>query len=335
MFIAAHMDSIQPTDPEVTRFAAETLRNRLRALVKETDGARSAKEIEHVHRMRVATRRLNVALNLFAPLFPTKLFKRWHKQLRGLRKALADARDTDVQILFLEDFSGRLEHQAHFPGVIRLLLRKRQQRDKLQSRVIKAIEEFESSDTIPQLRAALHELEDGPKTDTVSPEAPPNASLLALARLQIQETADEVREHEGSLTDTENFSGHHAMRIEAKHLRYTLEVFAPLYAGELKSQIGACKRAQELLGQIHDLDLWAEIVPAFIERETRRTQRFFGYDKPMKALLPGVEFLLQFCQSERAKVFEEFVSWWSSEGRAAVLGDAISIPAKSLQTVSE
>ncbi len=330
----------------LVQFAAESLRKRLRALVKEADGVRESADIEHVHRMRVASRRLNVALNVFAALFPPKPFKRWHRQIRALRKALADARDLDVQIAFLEAFCAKLTDEKILPGVVRLLLRKRQSRAKLQKRVVEALRKFEDASVVNERRAALHGLEEPDDasavaesgdsvatTDSMEPsgEVLPAESrervppLIALAELQLQERAGELRELEECLRNVESTSAHHEMRIAAKHLRYTLELFAPLFADELKSRIEACKQAQELLGQLHDLDVWIETLPLFTQRETRRTAKYYGYDKPMQPLIPGLKALEEHCRRERSLIFEHLVEWWSSGGRAVVLNESMAV----------
>jgi CHAD domain-containing protein len=73
-------------------------------------------DIERVHDMRVATRRLRAVLEIFAPAFP----KKDHADVLGDVKALADAlgarRDPDVHIEALRGFAGGLPSTAR-PGV--------------------------------------------------------------------------------------------------------------------------------------------------------------------------------------------------------------------------
>ncbi len=62
-------------------------------------------EIERVHDMRVATRRLRAALELFEPCFPAKRHRRALKRVKALADALGERRDRDVAIEFLDGFS--------------------------------------------------------------------------------------------------------------------------------------------------------------------------------------------------------------------------------------
>ena len=63
-------------------------------------------DIESLHDMRVATRRLRAALEVFAPCFPTKLQRKALKRVKALADALGERRDRDVAIEFLTEFAG-------------------------------------------------------------------------------------------------------------------------------------------------------------------------------------------------------------------------------------
>ena len=54
----------------------------------------------------------------------------------------------------------------------------------------------------------------------------------------------------------ENVEKLHAMRIAGKQLRYTLEIFAPIYDTALLPYIQIMKDLQDQLGSIHDDDVW-------------------------------------------------------------------------------
>ncbi len=70
------------------------------------------------------------------------------------------------------------------------------------------------------------------------------------------------------------------MRIAGKHLRYTLEIFAPIYNQALIPYLQVMKEVQDQLGEIHDDDVWIEWLPKFIEKERSRTENYFGTTGP-------------------------------------------------------
>lgn len=66
-------------------------------------------DVERVHDMRVATRRLRAAMEVFEPCFPRKRFRRALKEVKALADALGERRDRDVGIEFLEGFSDQVD----------------------------------------------------------------------------------------------------------------------------------------------------------------------------------------------------------------------------------
>jgi len=70
----------------------------------------------------------------------------------------------------------------------------------------------------------------------------------------------------------------HQFRIAAKRLRYTMELFAALDEAAFSGRIEAVRELQQILGDIHDCAVNAEIVrelggPAAIERRLLLRQR--------------------------------------------------------------
>lgn len=68
------------------------------------EGVLDLDDIEPVHGMRVATRRLRAALEIFRPCFPRKRYRAALKLLKALADALGERRDRDVSIEFLQGF---------------------------------------------------------------------------------------------------------------------------------------------------------------------------------------------------------------------------------------
>jgi CHAD domain-containing protein len=70
-----------------------------------SDGVLDMEDIEPLHDMRVATRRLRAALEVFAPCFPAKRQRKALKKVKALADALGERRDRDVAIEFLSGFA--------------------------------------------------------------------------------------------------------------------------------------------------------------------------------------------------------------------------------------
>lgn len=70
-----------------------------------SEGVLDIDDIEALHDMRVATRRLRAALEVFAPCFPAKRRRKALKRVKRLADALGERRDRDVAIEFLAGFA--------------------------------------------------------------------------------------------------------------------------------------------------------------------------------------------------------------------------------------
>ena len=78
----------------------------VREIFRCLDGVRSGSDVEALHDMRVATRRLRAVLSVIEPAYQGKPLRRFTSSIAALTDALGAARDTDVFIEFLE---GELE----------------------------------------------------------------------------------------------------------------------------------------------------------------------------------------------------------------------------------
>jgi len=106
--------------------AARVVEVRAAEVFEHSAGVLDMDEIERVHDMRVATRRLRAALEVFAPCFPAKRHRKALKRVKALADALGERRDRDVAIEFLAGFEGEAP-QADRPAVAALIERLREE----------------------------------------------------------------------------------------------------------------------------------------------------------------------------------------------------------------
>lgn len=82
--------------------AARTVKVRSKEVFAHSEGVLDLGDVERVHDMRVATRRLRAALEIFEPCFPGKRHRKALKRVKKLADALGERRDADVEIALLE-----------------------------------------------------------------------------------------------------------------------------------------------------------------------------------------------------------------------------------------
>lgn len=92
-------------DASFSKAAKETVKVRAAEVFDHSEGVLDLGDIEPVHDMRVATRRLRAALEVFEPCFPGKRHRKALKKVKRLADALGARRDIDVEVALLESLA--------------------------------------------------------------------------------------------------------------------------------------------------------------------------------------------------------------------------------------
>ena len=119
---AAEVD-LQP-DMTFAEAAAKTVAVRAGEVFEHSDGVLDTTDIERVHAMRVATRRLRAVLEIFAPCFPKELHGEVLAEVKALADALGERRDPDVQLEGILQLEQEMD-EADRPGLEELATRLR------------------------------------------------------------------------------------------------------------------------------------------------------------------------------------------------------------------
>jgi CHAD domain-containing protein len=117
----------------VEQLAKRTFAELHQSIVAQEAGS-LAGEVEAVHAMRVAIRRLRVALSNFAVCAPKEDRKRLREQLENLAGALGGVRDLDVMIAALK--SQLLNRSGEEKAAISALIRRLRDRRRLRLRAL-------------------------------------------------------------------------------------------------------------------------------------------------------------------------------------------------------
>ena len=148
--------------------AARTVEVRSRELFDHADGELDTSDIERVHDMRVATRRLRAVLEIYEPCFPRKQLRAAIDDIKALADALGERRDPDVQLAQLDEFASAVK-PADRPGVELFTERVRSEQGSANELLSAAIAELEETD----LRGRLASLAVG--AEPAEPEPPETA----------------------------------------------------------------------------------------------------------------------------------------------------------------
>lgn len=281
-------------DQYIRSFGTTYMHKQLNAILAEVPGVQSAADLECIHRMRVASRRLRAAQTYFDNSLPRKIRSDWEKQTREMTRLLGQARDLDIQMQTLRRFQILREQQEFMPGIEPLLQQLLTQRHQAQQEVQCATSALEKCKTITRVGSLL-------SSWVVEKNGfEPSTPMKLLADRAIRARLQRFLSYEPFIHDPERKLELHAMRIAAKRLRYTLEIFSPLDKNGFKSWMRLIKLMQEQLGAIHDCDVWLEFLPQFyINEDTARTGA-------------GTTLFQQNRSNNRLRLYAEFIREWDA-----------------------
>ena len=221
-------------------------------------------DAEGVHQMRVAVRRLRAILSAFAPMLPDEQRRRVSGELRWFADMLGEARNLDV---FAAELVAPARDALPFASELERLARAAQrQRKAAQTAVAK---EISSTRYTEALLALLRWFDGGDWHLAAAPALHEPIEALAPTLLDRCRAKAEKRAKHFSHQCAKK---RHKLRIALKKLRYTAELFAPLYgAPEAKHFIQRLKRLQDDLGAANDVRVGRDIVESLAGPSRRAT----------------------------------------------------------------
>ncbi len=264
-------------------------------------------DIEYVHKLRVTSRRIRTAFSIFYDCFTLYGGKAWEKQMKKVTKSLGQARDCDVQILFLEKLLGNLPQEAMRPGLEFLIHCQKKLRETLQPSVIQTLDELLNSQILEHILKTCEHITVG-KEPSVQ-QYPLHTFCTAQDHIKLR--FDEFLALEKYIEKPKAIYKHHQLRIAAKHLRYSLELFQPLYEhDQLKQFIEPVKHIQDVLGEVHDCDVWIEYIPVFLEEQKERLLSAGEALEKISEIERGLLLFLFYMRQRREQLYESFVTMW-------------------------
>jgi CHAD domain-containing protein len=204
-----------------------------------------AGDVDGLHDMRVATKRLREAARLFRPAFGRRRLDRHLEHLERLNDALGVGRELDVLGLQLQDLGGRRDGlAAGLQPLVEKLATERRDKDGSLAATLNA--------TLPFLSADFDRLvHDRTEAHALVWEMP----LVKLGREAVASRAKKAFALEKEACEPTKLCEFHRMRIAVKKLKYALEVFLDLFGKRVREAYEPIADLQEVMGLVHDCDV--------------------------------------------------------------------------------
>lgn len=297
----------------LNKIGFEYIKGQITKIKSFRKGIEENKDIEYLHKVRVSSRKILAAVYLFENYFKKNSFREWERELKTLAKKLGKPRDLDVHIQFLDNFIQAQQKDAVKTGVNRIKVRFTQKRIKYQDTILVAIDEF------------LSWVKENPLNKSFILEKEEGENLEQKITSLIENKLSRIKMFEAYIYNINNVEELHELRKANKLLRYALEIFNPHYDNKLLLYINEITNAQNKLGLIHDCDVWGELLPDFIEKEKKKTIRFYGEVTPFYNIEPGIRYLGESLQKSREEQYHLFLEEWKTLNTNNFIPDLINL----------
>jgi CHAD domain-containing protein len=284
--------------------AAALLRERVRRLFGEFPGALAGEE-EPVHQVRVASRRLRVALPLLARKPRGRRVKRAQRILGDLTRAAGAGRDLDVLVALYEQRLAGMDPSSDEQR--ELLRRLRVARTRSRSRLADGILDLD----IDRLRKEIRRIRARGTADA--------GTILQRTRAVRKRQGAILLEGLAAVGNRYDPEALHALRRRIRRLRYTAEV-DDVVRGEDSGASKVWRKLQDAIGALHD----AHVLAVWLDRQARRasTQR-------RRALAAAARAEKAAFEAEGRRLHRELLAAGPTQIIAQALGEAVPVAPKS------
>jgi CHAD domain-containing protein len=252
-------------------------------------GTLLGKDIECLHRMRVASRRLRARIQDFEVLFGKRSYAWVQKRVRRITRQLGTARDLDVFEEFLVSLPGLARFKRPASALLKVV---HEQQVSSRAELAELFLKEKRRGTAGEIKRYFSKYSQEPVSKSVL-----RAHMRSFARQVIHPRFIilEASRHKRFAGATGSVDLHQ-MRICAKKLRYSMEIFEIYYGKEFAQLILEVRKVQDAAGRVHDLEVYEQRIRMHAEKGI--------------AKITSCAPILAYCKRQRAEAFAEFQKTW-------------------------
>jgi CHAD domain-containing protein len=216
-----------------------------RNLLWNEKGALIGKDPEFLHYLRVASKRLRVALTVFKKYFPEDEISRYKMNLKSLAPMFGKARDTDVYLEFLNDKASGIMNPKELKVINNykeFFVKRRKFRQKA------VLKKLNSEDYKLFVSEFTNFISCPPVPENKIPESP----VSEIIDRKIKSKVERLLEHSRKLNHKSSDSKLHKFRKKCRKLRYEVEISLNITGNRGEELDRILIELQHSLGSHHD-----------------------------------------------------------------------------------
>lgn len=300
---------IEPDDP-MSEAGRKILRFHYQRMVYHEPGTRLGQDIESLHDMRVATRRMRAAFRVFGSYYQPRAVASYQKGLRQTGRALGPVRDLDVFHAKIQSYLSALPPSRQH-DLDRFLAVLEARRDSARDRMNAYLGSAKYAHFRERFGQFLETEGLGSKPVGLDGGEPPPYRVRHVAPMAVYQRLAAVRAYDEWVTiPRPPLERLHSLRIACKRLRYTLEFFREVLGPDTYSLIQLIVIVQDHLGNLQDAVVARALLSDFIEKGTQGDDQVHGGPAGAPADATGVEAYLAVKQRELEQLLDGFPAAW-------------------------
>lgn len=321
---------LQPDD-SMAEAARKTLYLHFQRMLYHEPGTREGEDIEELHDMRVATRRMRAAVRVFGDHLDPKQIKPFNKGLRRTGRALGAVRDLDVFGEKMQTYLDTLPPEKQ-DALDPLLTVWEAEREAARDKMLKYLDSGKYARFKEEFSEFLQAEGAGALPVLADESDPIPHRLRHVVPVAVYDRLAHVRAYDEWVTQPDvPLETLHQLRIAIKRLRYALEFFHEVLGPEAKQVIKECKVLQDHLGDLQDAGVASNLLRDFLTWGTwGRKKGKKKQSMPAEPIVaPGVAAYLAAKHSEIEYLVDTFPEAWA-QFQSPEIGESIAAAVAAL-----
>jgi CHAD domain-containing protein len=289
---------VLPTD-EMSEAGRKLLRFHFARMLQHEPGTRLGEDIEELHDMRVATRRMRSIFQIFGDFYHPRVTKTFRKNLISVGRALGRVRDLDVSLDKAYQYQNSTS-ETEFEGLAPLIVSWNDERQMARKNLLAFLDSNLYNDFKYDFEIFLQTPGLGAKKSKKTKINP--TKVNEIAPVLILRCLSSVRAYDPIIREAD-FRQLHQLRMEFKTLRYTMEFFREVLEKSVNRLINEIKGVQDHLGDLNDADVTCQYLTAILANKN---------NLPGEIEIKAIQKYLDTRKADRTDLFISFPEVWDN-----------------------